>query len=628
MSHPAREFLQRHCPKWAAQIQFEDTPVCAGASEPGWEVAASGGAVVVRGGSALTQAVGLRRFLEEYAGMGLAYAGTGERVTFTLRAKKLPLPFAPMRGEWTEQRRAVFTPLSYGCSPCWWDWERWQDEIDILALYGVNEALLLIGSEFAWFKALRDEGIGTEYILGGMSAPPYWLRQLQGKFDSILPPVDPMYLKARGQLGKAIAERMRAWGITPVVPGFPGNAGSNLYGVLRNGARLVPQPSWHGYKFTYRIDPGCAAYARLKGAYEKQLALIFGEGERYWDPSEELEGQALPPEGRTVLHGDAKAAAGLTNARECRADEPESNPLLYTLYIEALTRTEGADPDEWLRGYARRRYGTDQAEGVAALRLLCDTAYAQRGPAPGSVFCMRPTMQLEPAGPGDAAEAGYHSVSLLRCASLLLQVNSEMPGWRYDLCDILRQALSAKARECYLQAMEGFRSLDARSFERGANDFLTLLEDCDRLLRCEEAFTLDYHLARARACAKMDAERNNFELVMLLQHSVYGAGGVHKRVGYQLHGQAWREWGGLLGSLHAKRWRGFFSHLAAHFGERRFSLDTKQRPLGRTAYAGNKFYEEMSRMELDWMRNYASKEEAGAEELREAAGEIWRKYGV
>ena len=625
MTHPVQEFLQRHCPKWAAQILFDETSP-AGEVGSGWEVAASGGSVIVRGSSALAQAVGLRRFLEEYAGLSLAWAGTGARVTFTLRGKKLPLPFAPMRGELPEHRRAVFSPMTYTCSPCWWDLERWHDEIDILALYGVNEALLSIGSEFAWFKALRDEGLGTDYVLGAMSAPPFWPRQLQGKFDNILPPVDPMYLKARGKLGGAVAERMRAWGITPVPPGFPGNVGGSLYGVLRNGARLLPQPSWNGYKFTYQIDPACAAYTRLKGSYEKHLAQIFGEVERTWDPAQEPEGRILPMEGRTVLHGDAAAAAALTQPRACRADEPESNPLLYTLYMESFTRTERVDLDAWLRGYARRRYGTDREEAAAALRLLCDTAYAQQGPAPGSVFCMRPAMALEPSGPGDATEISYNSRSLLQCALLLLQADSDMPGWRYDLCDILRQALSAKARESYLQAMEGFRIQDARYFERGANDFLTLLEDCDRLLRCEEAFTLEYHLARARACAKMDAERNNFELVLLLQHSIYGAGGVHKKFGYYLYGQAWREWSGLLSSLHAKRWRGFFSQLASNFGQRKFSLDTRHRPLGRTAYAGNKFYEQMSRMELDWMRNYAPGEDEPEEDLREVAEELCRKY--
>ena len=620
MTHPAQEFLQRHCPKWAAQIQFEST------NEPGWEVAASGGGIAVRGGSALAQAVGLRHFLEEYAGLCLAYSGTGERVTFTLRGKKLPLPFAPMRGNLPAQTRAGFSLLSYTCSPCWWNWDRWQDEIDILALYGVNEAPLLIGSEYAWFSALRDEGVGADYILGGMSAPPFWPRQLQGKFDSILPPVDPMYLKSRGQLGGAIAGRMRAWGIEPVLPAFPGVISSSLYGVLRGGARLIPQPGWNGYKFVYRLDPACPAYGRLRGSYEKHLEKIFGEAPRFFDPAEELEGQALPPEGRTVLHGDAAAAAGLVQSQAFRADEPESNPLLYTLYMESLTREEPADLDGWLKRYARRRYGTDQNEAVAALRLLCDTAYAGDGPAPGSIFCMRPTMQLEPAGPGDATQAGYNSRSLLQCASLLLQMDSDMPGWRFDLCDILRQALSARARESYLQAIEGFKLKDARSFERGANDFLSLLEDCDRLLRCEEAFRLEYHLARARACAKMDAERNNFELILLLQHSIYGAGGVHKKFGYQLHGQAWREWSGLLGSLHARRWRGFFSHLAKSFGERKFSLDTKQRPLGRTAYAGNKFYEQMSHAELDWMRNFTPSEQAEEEDLREVADELCRKY--
>jgi len=325
------------------------------------------------------------------------------------------------------------------------------------------------------------------------------------------------------------------------------------------------------------------------------------------------------------LHGDAQEAANLVQAQAFRADEPESNPLLYTLHMEALSRDKPADPEPWLRGYARRRYGSDQTEAIAALRLLCSTAYAQEGPAPGSVFAMRPAMSLEPTGPGDATEAGYNSLSLFRCANLLLRVKSDMPGWHYDLCDILRQALSAKARESFKSAMEGFAARDSRIYERGANDFLGLLEDCDRLLCCEEAFRLDYHLARARSCAKMDAERNNFELVLLLQHSIYGAGGVHKKVGYQLHGQAWREWSGLLGSLYMKRWRGFFSHLAAHFGERRFTIETKTHPLGRSAYAGNKFYEQMSEAELDWMRNYTPTNEEGGD-LYDTALEICRKY--
>jgi len=622
MTHPAQEFLQRHCPKWAAQVQFETT------TGPGWEVAASGGDIYVRGGSLLAQAVGLRRFLEEYAGMSLAYAGTGERVTFTLRVKKLPLPFAPMRGALPDQARACFGPLTYTCSPCWWDWPRWQDEIDILALYGVNEALLLVGSELAWFKALRDEGLSSDYVMGGMSAPAFWPRQLQGRFDSILPPVDPMYLKARGQLGKAVAERMRAWGIEPVLPAFPGRVSSSLFGVLRNGAKLLPQPGWNGYKFVYMIDPNCPAYTRLKTAYETQLTQMYGADEplRLCELAREPDSEILPAEGRTVLHGDAAAAAALAHAPSCRADEPESNPLLYTLYMEALTRSEPANLDDWLKSYARRRYGTDQAEGVAALRLLCDTAYNQQGPAPGSVFCMRPATRLEPTGPGDATEPGYNSLSLFQCANLLLRVKGGMPGWRFDLCDILRQALGARARDSYLQAMRGFGARDARDFERGANDFLNLLEDCDRLLRCEEAFTLPYHLARARGCAKMDAERNNFELGLLLQHSIYGAGGVHKKFGYQLHGQAWREWGGLLGSLHLKRWRGFFAHLAGHFGERRFSLDTKQRPLGRAAYAGNKFYEQMVQAELDWMRNFTPAGEAAPEDILDVAQELCRKY--
>lgn len=625
VAHIAQEFLLRRCPQWAAQIQFETTtPEDAENTSSGspWEVSAVGGNLVVRGSTPLAQAAALRCYLEDAAGMCLAYSGPQQRITFTLRKARLPLPKTPLQGVLPAHPRAALSPQSFGYSPCWWDLERWQDEIDILAMYGTTEALLLIGSDYVWFQALREEDISTGYIMGTMSAPQFWPRQLQGHFDSVLPPVDPLFLKARGQLGRSIADRMRAWGITPVLPAFTGTVSAQLQGVLK-GAKYLPQPAWYGYPSVYQLDPACAVYARLQAAYDKHIALVFGGPAQFWNPAEELAGQVLPPEGRTVLHGNAANAAAQCRAAACRADDPEYNPLLYTLHMESLTRTAPAELDAWLKAYAARRYGNEA--GYEALRLLCDCSYNQDSPAPGSVFCMRPAMSLEPSGPGDAIGGPDHSADLFRSAALLLELDSRLPGWHYDLCDILRQALSDKARTCYLQAMQGFFARDSHMFERGANDFLGLLEDCDRLLRCEQAFCLSYHLERAGSCAKMDAEKNNFELGFLLQHSIYGAGGVKKKRGYQLYGMAWREWGGLLDSLCSRRWRGFFKQLAAHFGDKKFSLETKEKPLGRTAYMGNKFYDQMAAMELEWMRGCTPDKE-NPEDLRVVAQELCRKY--
>jgi len=611
-----QDFLRRYCPQWADSFYF----VAAG--KPGeYKVSAGeGGGVLVRGGSPLAMAVGLRAYLEEYAGLHLAYCGQA-RVSLSLpkKQKKATPPQTPLAGRLPDEPRGFFTPLSYSCGPCWWDWPRWQEEIDILALQGVGAPLLLIGSETAWYNTLREEGLSADYALNTISAPPYWPRQLLGQFDGMLPVVDPLYLKARGQLGRQIAERMRAWGMAPVLPDFPGVVSQKTAGLFK-GARLLPQPGWNGFPGVCKVDPGCAAYARLQENYRGQLRKVFGCGERLWDPQEErIEANCLPPCGHTVLHGDLHAPA----RADVLADDPESNPLLL-----ACRMAQPEDLPVFLRAYAKNRYGTE--EGAAALELLCQSVYAQTGPAPGSVFCMRPAMALEPTAPGDSLDCPCGSAPLFMAAKRLLGLRGgcDTPGLRYDVCDTLRQALSLEGRKRYLGAMEGFAQKDVRTFESGANDFLDALEDCDHLLRTVEPFRLSYHLQRARQCAKMDAERNNFELGLLLHHSIYGAGGVHKTLGYQLHGLCWREWGGLLGTLCLERWRAFFQLLAAHWGDRRFTLETKQKQLGRSAYAGNKYLLKMSELELNWLKSYAPPQEEKQEDVFEVAEELLKKYAA
>ena len=577
----------------------------------------------MRGGSPLAIAVGLRLYLEQYAGLHLAYSGE-ERVSLSLpkKQRRATAPLSPIEGALPAQPRGFFMPLSYSFGPCWWDWPRWQEEIDILALYGVSAPLLLTGSETVWFNTLREDGLSTDYTLGMISAPPFWPRQLMGQIEGVLPVVDPMYLKARGQLGRQICGRMRAWGMDPALPDFPGIVSPKTMGLIK-GLRLLPQTSWNGFPAVCRIDPSCAAYARLKEQYHTQLRKTYGELGRLWNPREEaIEANCLPPYGHTILHGDINPPRDIA-ADAPLVDDPEGNPLLL-----ACRMGRPADLPTFLRAYAKTRYGTEG--GARALELLCESVYAQSGIAPGSVFCMRPAMEMEPTAPGDSLECPYDAKPLFKAAALLLEQRSDVdtPGLRYDVCDILRQALSLEARGHYRQAMEGFKSRDSRAFERGANDFLALLEDCDRLLQTVEPFRLTYHLNRARKGAKMDAERNNFELDMLLQHSLYGAGHVHKSVGYQMHGLCWREWGGLLGTLHLERWRAFFKLLAGHWGDRKFTVETKQKQMGRNAYAGNKYLMKMSELELNWLRNYMPPEEEKEEDVFEVAQELIKKYTV
>ncbi|MDR1465891.1 MAG: alpha-N-acetylglucosaminidase [Oscillospiraceae bacterium] len=694
--------IQRRIPDIASWFRTESLPV-----PNAYEIGSEEGLVLLRGGCVLSQAVALRRYLTEVLGADIAFSGN-RAVTLTRKLPGKPvLPAEPIRGTIPSRWRGYLSPLSFAHSACWWDWPRWEQEIDWMALYGVNLPLLLTGSAYLWYDLLRKEHVSNDYILNGLSGTVFWPRHLMGQLDSYYPPVDPVYLKAQTKLGRQAADRMRAFGMTPVLPGFSGLIPDSLAGLLKD-ARSVQLPSWQGFDPVRLLDPACPAFARMGKAYHKILREQLGETTHFWsnpfygqtlpsaaaqllprfgrtlfdlyredspgavwvqrgdeaplglaadlpagavlywdttgDPARyggqaHLAGLAAAPEGRTVLHGNAAAAAAFT----CPAgsagagffpDEPEGDPLLTTLRLEGLTRGTAQDLPAFLRRYARSRYGSEYC--AAALERLCRSCYAQEGPEPGSIFCQRPSTQLGHTAPGDSLEAGYTAAPLFEAVRLLLEDGTaraqNRPGWRYDLRDVLRQAMSRQGREFYLAAMEGFRAKDPRAFERNSNDFLYLLEDCDRLLRGDPAFSLPARLTAARNAAKLDAERNNFELILLTQVTTYGAASRRGRDRYLLHDTAWREWGDLLGTFHRKRWRAFFELLAAKFRDRgTFSLETRRQPLGRSEYATTPIGKSMAKLEQNWLANYHPTEEKDDEPmlaLPELAAELLGRWGT
>ena len=40
----------------------------------------------------------------------------------------------------------------------WWDWERWQKEIDWMALHGINMPLAITGEEYTWYVVYKEMG--------------------------------------------------------------------------------------------------------------------------------------------------------------------------------------------------------------------------------------------------------------------------------------------------------------------------------------------------------------------------------------------------------------------------------------------------------------------------------------
>ncbi len=192
------------------------------------------------------------------------------------------------------------------------------------------------------------------------------------------------------------------------------------------------------------------------------------------------------------------AGLGFVNESLC------NNPVIFEMMFETAWRSEAVDCSEWVAGFARRRYGSQNARAQDAWQHLYKSVY--RGGRGGSL-----------------SEAWR---ALLDAADEL----NDVDPYRFDLVHVARQVLSDQRGS----GMPG----GSRSRAKGAaREQLT--RDMDRLLATRKEFLLGRWLADARRWGDTDEERAKMEWNARRIITKWGAT-------RRLDNYAWKEWSGML----------------------------------------------------------------------------------
>jgi alpha-N-acetylglucosaminidase len=66
----------------------------------------------------------------------------------------------------------------------WWNWDRWQKEIDWMALHGINMPLAITGEEYTWYLVYKDLGFSDADLKDFFCGPSYFSWFWMGNLDS------------------------------------------------------------------------------------------------------------------------------------------------------------------------------------------------------------------------------------------------------------------------------------------------------------------------------------------------------------------------------------------------------------------------------------------------------------
>uniref|UniRef100_A0A0A0K6I5 Alpha-N-acetylglucosaminidase n=1 Tax=Cucumis sativus TaxID=3659 RepID=A0A0A0K6I5_CUCSA len=281
-----RRLLPTHVDSFEFQIVSRD--VCGGGScflISNFKSSSRNGAeILIRGTTAVEITSGLYWYLKYWCGAHVSWDKTGG-VQLASIPKPGSLPFLKGNGvvikrpvPWNYYQNVVTSSYSY----VWWDWERWEKEIDWMALHGINLPLAFTGQESIWRNVFRDFNLAVKDLDNFFGGPAFLAWARMGNLHGWGGPLSKNWLDQQLALQKQILSRMRELGMTPVLPSFSGNVPAGLVEIFPS-ANITKLGNWNSIDAdpstccTYLLNPSDPLFVKIGEAFIRQQIKEYGD---------------------------------------------------------------------------------------------------------------------------------------------------------------------------------------------------------------------------------------------------------------------------------------------------------------------------------------------------------------
>ena len=366
-----------------------------------FELDQQGQKVVIRGNSWVNIASGLNWYLKYYAGVHLSWNQMQAKLPAVM-----PKVTKKERHETDLTLRYDFNYCTFSYSMAFWDWKRWEKEIDWMALHGINLPLAIVGEECVWRNMLLKLGY-TEKEVGEFIAGPAFLAWWEmNNLEGWGGPLPTSWYARQEKLQKQILARMKQLGMHPVLPGYCGMVPHDAK--QRLGLNVADAGLWNGFQRPANLLPTDERFGEIATLYYNELTKLFGKADYYsMDPFHESNddpnidyakaGQAMMQAMKKVNPNAVWVIQGWTeNPREAMVDGMRTGDLLV-LDLFSECRPMFGIPSIWKReqGYKQHQWLFCLLENFGAnvglhgrMDQLLDNFYSDKKNCKGIGFTM------------------------------------------------------------------------------------------------------------------------------------------------------------------------------------------------------------------------------------------------
>jgi alpha-N-acetylglucosaminidase len=240
-----------------------------------FEIESRNNKIVLRGNNGVSVASALYYYLTHFCHCQITWNGRNLNIP-----KSLPRISKKIHQSSPYQYRYYLNYCTFNYSMSWWDWKRWEKEIDWMALHGINMPLAITGEEYTWYNVYKEMGFSDEDLQFFFSGPAYFSWFWMGNLDGWGGPLPVSWMKSHMELQKKIIQRERELGMKPVLPAFSGHVPAAFKRKFPN-ARLKATNWKNGFDDTYILDPEDSLFAAVGKRFLKAQIKLFGTDHLY-----------------------------------------------------------------------------------------------------------------------------------------------------------------------------------------------------------------------------------------------------------------------------------------------------------------------------------------------------------
>jgi len=180
------------------------------------------------------------------------------------------------------QYHYYFNVVTHGYSTPYWDWNRWEKEIDWMAFHGYNMPLLSGAHEAILNRVFKKLGLSKKEIDSYFTGPAFFPWNKMGNITGWDGPLPDTYFEKQIKLNHQILDRLSELKMHPIIPAFAGFVPEGIQKLFPN--EKIRSLNWGGFEKNYQVhilEPGSALFTKIGMMYIKEYEKEFGKQEFY-----------------------------------------------------------------------------------------------------------------------------------------------------------------------------------------------------------------------------------------------------------------------------------------------------------------------------------------------------------